>query len=388
MTTSSCTLPGMDFEAMDAIPINPGGIVDPMNIVGREAEIHCILGDLARGSGVHQPGERRHGKTSVSRAVQVRARERGWTVVQRSVEGMRTTDAVLEALTTGLTDQLPNMIRARAWLKSRADVKLGGVSVRAEPTTLDDVVVEACEHAPRVLLILDELPICARALEQSEPGAGLAFLHSLRRMRQDNAKLTMLCLGSIGFHHVVPSLQGALNDLQTRALHPLAEAGARELATRLLKSTDIPLGIRRDLAEPMARLSEGVPFYLHHLADGCDRRACRSEPLSGDDVTRMVDDAITDPDDPWDLKHYVTRLPDYYGAEAPAAAAILDHVAQTPSDRHAIETGLTAQSDEIAAADAIGLLGRLEQDHYLVNEAGRRRFRSELVRRAWLRWRT
>ena len=378
----------MGFEELAAIPINPGGIVDPTNIVGREEEIGAILGDLARGSGVHQPGERRHGKTSVSRAVQVRARERGWTVVQRSVEGMRTTDAVLEALTTGLTDQLPSMTRARAWLKSSTDVKVGGVSVRPEPMTLDDVVVEACDHAPRVLLILDELPICARALEQTEPGAGLAFLHSLRRMRQDNPKLTMLCLGSIGFHHVVPSLQGALNDLQKRALHPLAEAGARELSARLLKSTDIPLDIRRDLAEPMARLSEGVPFYLHHLADGCDRRACRGEPLSGDDVTLMVDDAIADPDDPWDLKHYVTRLPDYYGAEAPAAAAILDHIAQTPSDRRAIEIGLAAQSDEIAGADALDLLGRLEQDHYLVNEAGRRRFRSELVRRAWQRWRT
>lgn len=92
---------------------------------------------------------------------------------------------------------------------------------------------------PRLLLILDELSICARALERREAGSGLAFLHRLRRLRQAHDPLTMLCLGSIGFHHVVPDLEGAINDMSPHSLEPLASDGALELAVRLLKDTDV-----------------------------------------------------------------------------------------------------------------------------------------------------
>jgi len=32
-------------------------------------------------------------------------------------------------------------------------------------------LTEACEQASRLVLILDELPICAREIERSDPGA-------------------------------------------------------------------------------------------------------------------------------------------------------------------------------------------------------------------------
>ena len=59
-------------------------------------------------------------------------------------------------------------------------------------------------------------------------------MHRLRRLRQSHKQLTMLCLGSIGFHHVVPDLEGAVNDMYRHSLGPLASDGAFELAMRLL----------------------------------------------------------------------------------------------------------------------------------------------------------
>ncbi len=248
---------------------------------------------------------------------------------------------------------------------------------------------EACEQASRLVLILDELPICAREIERSDPGAGSAFLHALRRLRYDNdPKLTMLCLGSIGFHHVVPHLGGAINDLEKHPLMPLAEPFADELASRLLRSTEIPRVTREGLVPALGRASEGVPYYLHHLADGCDRRHAAGRMLSPAVPGEIVDEAISSPDDPWDLKHYVTRLPTYYGEEAPFAGALLDIVAVQPCDRGALRDALDADPRDFSGFDVRGILSRLEQDHYLqVRSSGAHSFRSDIVRRSWLRWR-
>lgn len=197
----------------------------------------------------------------------------------------------------------------------------------------------------------------------------------------------MLCLGSIGFHHVVPDLEGSVNDMYKHSLEPLAPDGALELAVRLLKGTDVPLEVRRALAPRMATLSEGVPYYLHHLAHAARRQHASGATLDAASVDGMVAAAIADPDDPWDLKHYVTRVRGYYGPKAPAVGAMLDLIAREPCTAVEIRRGLAASPDDIANADVGLLVGRLEQDHYVVRTDQTFRFRSEIVRRAWLRWR-
>jgi hypothetical protein len=279
------------------------------------------------------------------------------------------------------------MDRITAWLRSRADIEMASLSIGSAPPTLEEIVGDACQHARRLLLILDELPICARALERARPGAGLAFLHTLRRLRQENTRLTMLCLGSVGFHHVLPSLEGALNDIDKHPLPPLSAEHAHELAARLLSSTEIPRVVRAELAPAMALASEGVPYYLHHLADDCQRRHVQGKVLDRDVVAAVVTASVESADDPWDLKHYVSRLPDYYGEDAPTAGAILDLVAIGNSSIAAVARGLTAGADDLATAELPAIVGRLEQDHYLVRKDGELVFRSDIVRRAWLRWR-
>ena len=374
-------------RASRPVPITHGGVVDPAHAVGRDTDVAEVLGVLSGGESVALPGERRHGKTVLSRIVEERGQALGWTVVTRSVEGTTSVEEVTEELARDLVAVLPPLERVKAWLGSRAELFARGVRIESAPLSLEDVLAEACSHTDRLLLILDELPICARALERSQAGSGLAFLHRLRRLRQAHEPLAMLCLGSIGFHHVVPDLEGAINDMYPHSLGPLAPDDALELAVRLLKGTEVPLAARRALAPQMASASEGVPYYLHLLAGGCRRRHAAGDTLDGAAVEAMVTAAIEDPDDLWDLKHYVTRLPAYYGPDASAVGAILDLVARQPSTGVEIRRGLAVASDDVAGADVGSLAGRLEQDHYLVRAAQTLRFRSEIVRRAWLRWR-
>jgi hypothetical protein len=157
----------------DPIPINPGGLVDPDHLVGRQEDLASVIDTLERSHGVALTGERRHGKTAFSRGVEQGAHARGWTVITQSLEGTRSADEVMAVLARVLVAALPSMARATAWLKSRAELKAGPVSIPRTTLTLDDLLNEACGHASRVLLILDELPICAREIERSAPGAGL-----------------------------------------------------------------------------------------------------------------------------------------------------------------------------------------------------------------------
>jgi hypothetical protein len=264
----------------------------------------------------------------LSHIVEERARALGWIVVTRSLEGSRSIDEIAETLAHDLVSVLPRLERAKAWLGSRAGLSAGGVQIEAAPLALEEVLAEACSHTDRLLLVLDELPNCARALERSEPGSGLALMHRLRRLRQSHKQLAMLCLGSIGFHHVVPDLEGAVNDMYRHSLGPLGPEGALELAMRLLNGTDVPPELRGALAPHMATASEGVPYYLHHLAHECRRRHASGATLDPASVDAMVSEAIADPDDRWDLKHYVSRLDAYYGPDAPATAAMLDVIAR------------------------------------------------------------
>lgn len=137
----------------------------------------------------------------------------------------------------------------------------------------------------------------------------------------------------------------------------------------------------------MATASEGVPYYRHHLAHECRRRHVAGATLDPASVDKMVSEAIADPDDRWDLKHYVTRLPAHYGGEAAATAAMLDVIALGPCTVAEMRRALAAESDDVVGADVGSLLGRLEQDHYVVCARDTLRFSSEIVRRAWLRWR-
>lgn len=375
------------------IPVNSGGGLDVENILGRDGFRDEVLDTLDRRS-VVLTGERRMGKTSVAKLVEQASPRDGWTTVRLSVEGYRSVDELTQSLLVSLARFENPLQRMARRLLERLSFNVGGVGVEPAQSRLlfEDVVTTAvAETDCRLLLIFDELPLFARALNQRDPAGdeGTAALHLLRRLREPHPGLRMLCLGSIGFHHVTRDASGVLNDTVRLRLDPLpCDAGgdAEVLARCLLRGADLPQHDEVQTARAIAASVEGVPYYMHKIVEAAERRS-RSSTLDAAAIDAIVTTAITTSDDPWDLRHYRDRIPVYYGDQAPLARAVLDALASGVAIDLDSTVNLVRLDRDVEAAsrdEVRDVLERLEDDHYLVRDGDRRSFAYSIVRRAWV----
>jgi hypothetical protein len=132
-------------------------------------------------------GDRRHGKTSLSRVVQRDARRLGAVVIAASAE-RETYAEFVAALAAELAGAEP------AWAQelSRLRVSLTAGPIRVErdgraAAALDQLLERTVDRAGnrQVVLFIDEVTVLARNLERQERGSGDSFLHTLRRFRQE-----------------------------------------------------------------------------------------------------------------------------------------------------------------------------------------------------------
>jgi len=251
---------------------------------------------------------------------------------------------------------------------------------------LDRVVARA--NGRQVVLFVDEVTILARNLERRERGAGDNFLHVLRRFRQKHGTAVATVLsGSIGFHQVSPDAPSTVNDIRKIPVGPIRPDHAAYLAECLLLGAGVPRDGRTDLAEAVADGAENIPYYIQHLVAAALTTWRSSRTLIRPDaVPHLVDQAIEDPIDPWDLKHYRDRLSDYYGADAKTVGKILDVYAHADSALSIDDAFMRLQSEGSPSTERpelVALVERLELDHYLLRTGDRDRFASPLVQRAW-----
>ncbi|MEA2220138.1 MAG: hypothetical protein QOJ35_2764 [Solirubrobacteraceae bacterium] len=369
------------------IPLNVGGPLAPEHVIGRTAEVADVFRSLAS-VGVVITGERRMGKTSLARVIARDAEIRGWTVVWQSAEGFTSIAEFCEALIPRMTEvggRLGTAVRA---VVRALKIELGPLRIdpRMADRLLDDVVSAAVGAAgQRLLLVIDELPLFVRELDRRHPGDGAAALHLLRRLRERHGdRLRMLCLGSVGFHHVARGALGALNDLERHRLGPLAPQDASYLARGIMLATSVSAPNESELADAIGAAAEGVPFYVHRLVAQIVRRAPTTCTVAT--VGEIVEEALRPPDDPWELRHYRDRVRPYYGEDAPVAAAVLDALAPTREAvaRREVESRVATSAAAPVDHDRFrDVVERLVDDHYLVYDGDALRFAFDLVRRAW-----
>lgn len=369
-----------------------GGIPPLSDIIGREADTAAVLESL-RGHGALLTGDRRHGKTCLTRLVEATGFEAGHQVVRVSAERrsfVEFVEALADALSSGGSALRTEVDRWRLTLKA------GPFAAEREPArtrSLDTLVQAALAAHPERMLVLclDEIPVLAKAMEEQEPGSGSDLLHLLRRLRQEHSgQLPMVLSGSIGFHHITADALGATNDVEKLPVGPLDRADAEYLARCLLLGEGVPVSSEADVGEAVAEAAECVPYYIHQLVRSSRVLAGgRTEPIGPADIPGLVGAALIDPDDPWDLRHYRDRVPSYYGTEQePLVSAILDlyadaeGVVEIDEARRGLATAeLDSRPDRPML---VRLVERLEADHYLVRVGSGSRFASDLVRRAWL----
>ncbi len=215
------------------------------DVVGRVRESKEVLASLPHSGGaVLVGGDRRHGKTSLSRLVQRMAADQGAVVVSVSAE-RETYAEFVSALISELARLDPS------WAKELAKIRLtltaGPVRLERDSraaATLDDLLDHAIRRARgRILaLFIDEVSVLARNLERAEPGSGGdTFLHMLRRIRQENpGKVATVLSGSIGFHHVSADAPSTVNDIPKIAVGPIRSDHATYLAECLLLGSATP----------------------------------------------------------------------------------------------------------------------------------------------------
>lgn len=175
-----------------------------------------------------------------------------------------------------------------------------------------------------------------------------------------------------------------VNDMLLIDLPPLAHDDASFLAAELLRNEEVACDSRVTVARTIATQVDAVPYYVHLTVQALDERAA---DVATADIEPLVDERLRDPLDSWQLLHYVDRLADYYGSEAPVVKALLDAVAvaEAPLAVDELSQRIAAVTPPPPRDRLIELLDLLGKDHYLASGAdGSVTFRLELIRRAWI----
>ncbi len=381
---------------------NPGGQIDPQDVVGRGPFIDQVWEILAVQS-IYMNAERRIGKSTVMRSM-LAAPRAGWRPIFRDFEGIHTAADFAHTAYRDISSALPDSQRAMRKMKEliqhAGGIEVGGVLKFPEGKPLpwktvleksfDDLHAATQAGTDRVLFLWDEVPFMLDNIRKREgENIAMEILDVLRAHRQTYPSLRMLVTGSIGLHHVLGALKKAgyanapFNDCAAVDIGPLAPLAGQQLALRLLEGEAVPSS---DIALASARLSEladHFPYYIHHLVR---RLKFNRQPAESPAIEQTLQSQLVDASDPWELLHYRTRVPTYYGTDEKLVLTILDAVAVAETS-----IGLAQLFNEVKSAMVFddkeklrSLLVLLERDHYLLRtEAGEHRFAFPLIRRWW-----
>lgn len=242
----------------------------------------------------------------------------------------------------------------------------------------------------RLLIMVDELPVFLLRLLESDPQRAHDFLSWFRAFRQGRPErsddVRWLLAGSIGLAPLARRQRWSklINDLQPLTVDALEPAAAEGLIVGLAERYRLDLTLE-GRATALRRVGWPIPYFLQLLV--AELRGLPAAPIDGEAVETAFRRLLT----VGSTKHFAPwweRLHDELGAtDASAARAVLTACAQDPAGAlppvivAAVEGHWSeAERDERRSA----LLETLEHDGYLTSDGTRWRFRSPLLREAWL----
>jgi uncharacterized protein len=375
------------------------------NFFGRNTELD-ELQTITEREHVLLLAPRRVGKTSLLHALVKRVDSNGSAIgVYASVAAATNESQFVQAVLTGIHAtrhgrKLKPGLLARALGLGRGvkSVKIAGTGVDLEartPPWQDDAdrAFEAVMASEVPLLILiDELPLVVLALTRTDPSGARAraFLQWFRNLRQHPAgatKLRFVLAGSIGLDNVTRRhhLTDTINDLRVLPLGPFHPVVADDFLGQL--ATSYELELEAELRAAICSTAEWlIPYHLQVIFGALRDHARTSRP-----TTDMLEAAVeTLLDRRIYFSYWDERLYECLGAPTDAIArALLALCAQepagaTPAAMNQSTASLLADPDE-RVRTLRWIVSVLSNDGYLVEQDGRWRFRSGLLRRYWVR---
>ena len=214
------------------------------------------------------------------------------------------------------------------------------------------------------------------------PAVMLELLDSLRALHQHHPALRVVFTGSIGLHHVLPGTT-SVNHMRAEEVPLLAAEDAALLARRLLIGEEIVAADLLELSNTIAFEADNFPFYIHHIV-----RALKfqPQPVTVAAARRVVIEHLVHAEDPWELRHYQKRIPDYYQNNSEVVQTILD-ILVLSTTAMSVSDLLDQLKRRIPFDDRrklLHILRFMSQDHYLKQqENGAYHIRFPLIGRWW-----
>jgi hypothetical protein len=376
---------------------NPGGLIAPSDVVGRDRLIDTIWRSLDQQS-VQLISERRIGKTSVARKMTAEPRD-GFICFFRDLEQLSTIPEFVDAVYRDSASKLGVKDRFALGFKDLVGrltgsgfeighLKLPDLAVHWK-ALLTTLIADLCKDEDRrVVFFWDELPLFIHKLHMGRPADAMELLDVLRGLRQTHANFRMVFTGSVGLHLVLAKLQrqgyanAPVNDMRKIDVEPLDHRDSLALAERLIAGENLQCDEIHVAAEAITTSSGRVPFYIHCILFHLAQSAARIDATAIETAVQQIVGAASDPAE---LRYFLKRIDTYYDvSDAAIAKTILAAMAASdtalPAGRM---TGLVS-ADENQIFDVLDLLA---QDHYVVNDESGYHFRSPLMKRWWRRHR-
>lgn len=305
-----------------------GRWVSGNDFFNREAELQMLEARVRDFNHVLLTGQRRMGKTSVTRELGRRLQERGWAFLPTDVQGATGPEDVIAAIAEKVHAILPTERgfppSPRRWIGDSIE-ELGGRDARFRARSgLDggnwrrygeQLLHDCANHDRPALLVIDELPIFLNRMLKAAGGARLVdeFLSWLRGVLHDlgDRSLVILVSGSIGLEPLVRRLgiPDRINYLDTFRLGPWS----RETSVACLEvlAECYRLNLDDGVADAVYdAIGLGIPHHVQaffvQLRDFAMRQV--RDRVTVSDVPAVYHGGLLGPSGQTDLMHYETRL--------------------------------------------------------------------------------
>ncbi|MGK7884966.1 MAG: hypothetical protein AB4057_10120 [Crocosphaera sp.] len=372
---------------------NPGGILAPENVIGRDKLIAKIWSILEQQS-VIISAERRMGKTSIIRKMQAESPDNK-LIIFRDLEKIRSPIEFVEAVWEDVEQYLSKLKKTtqkvRQFFSQFQDAEFSGfkfpeMAATHWKTLLTKTIEDLVTNQDRqVIFLWDEVPYMLGNIGDKE---SMEMLDTLRFIRETYPQVRMVFTGSIGLHHVINKLKEAgykndpNNNMFAIDVPPLSLSYATELTTRLIEGEKIETDNIEMIAKEISESVSGIPFYIHHLIS---ELKFIDEKIDQTTVEKAIDQLLINPLNPWKLDHFRDKIDTYYTEEQKKYAL-------NTLDILAVEVGLSFQdlcnrvtSDSNTSNEEIfrSVLKLLLDDYYLVRDNNILKFRIDIVKKYW-----
>ena len=387
--------------------VSTGRWVSGEDFFDREPELRLLTTLVGENNHVLLTGQRRMGKTSLTRELGRRLAGEGWAFLFTDVEGADAPEDVVARIAAAAHPVRSLRSRLAERMGRWADEKIENVTVshfqigvRAGLTEGSwrrhgqELLNQCARHEAPVLLVVDELPIFLKKMLRHDRGNERVdtFLSWMRGALQEveGESLRLIVSGSIGLEPLVRQLgiPDRINHLHPVRLGPWD----RETSVRCFNRLAAAQGIstQAGVAEAVHdRLGIGIPHHvqsffarLREFAIMRDR-----ERLTLQDVHDVYRSALLGPRGQSDLVHYETRLKDALDEESfSLAMEILAETslegAFTPKGRRSLERRYAPLMEGVP--ERVGdILDVLAHDGYLEECPEGHQFASRLLRDWW-----